>query len=53
MQTFMAFQKFAMAAFDFLELITKRIPILHELLVQLALLGLLFLGIRALFGSHV
>jgi len=35
--------------FDLLELINSRLPILHHLLVNLALLGLLALGIHALF----
>jgi hypothetical protein len=38
--------------FDLLELINRRLPILHHFLVNLALLGLLVLGIHALFVRH-
>ena len=38
--------------FDLLELLNSKLPILHHFLVNLALLGLLLLGIHALFVRH-
>jgi hypothetical protein len=38
--------------FDLLEYTNGRLPILHHFFVDLALLGLLVLGIHALFSVH-
>ena len=38
--------------FDVLEVLTNRLPVLHHLIVEIALLGLLVVGAMALFQKH-